>query len=117
MSLAIDAIVDPAADDTVFPEDVAIALGIDLTAATRGTGAGAGLVPVPLRYADVTLRLVDLLGGSKGQREWTAEVGFTAVKFRHPLLGQVGFLEFFDAQFFGGLHELELRVNNTYAGS
>ncbi len=117
LSLAIDAIVDPAADDTVFPEDVAAALRIDLTRASTGTGAGAGLVPVPLRYVDVDLRLVDLIGGSGEQREWPAPVGFTAVKFRHPLLGYTGFLQFFDAQFFGALQELELRVNNLYPGT
>ena len=116
-SLALDAIVDPAADDTVFPDAVATALGIDLTGATSGMGAGAGLVPVPLRYADIKLRLFDLLGGSNEQREWTARVGFTAVKFRHPLLGFAGFLQFFDALFLGERQELELRVNNLYPGT
>ena len=44
-------------------------------------------------------------------------MGFTAVKFRHPLLGYTGFLEFFDALFLGERQELELRVNNLYPGT
>ncbi len=68
-----EAIQDTAADDTVFPERFAQPLGIDLTQAPVGSGQGAGQSPIPLRYAQVTLRLTD----GREVREWDAWVGFT----------------------------------------
>src|SRR5205809_926121 len=67
---------DSAADDTVFPEAVAIAVGIDLTNAPIGEAAGVGSGPVQVRYAQVTLRVA----GNGERREWVAWVGFTAAR-------------------------------------
>src|SRR5437867_3272274 len=101
-SRAREAILDPAADDSVFPEELeelAAKIGVDLSQAPQGTGAGVGLANVLLRYAEVTFRITN----GKEQRQWQACVGFTATKLRYPLLGFGGFLQFFDATFLGGL--------------
>ncbi|HYT90797.1 MAG TPA: aspartyl protease family protein, partial [Gemmataceae bacterium] len=53
---ALEAVLDTAADDTVFPEDTAAAIGLDLSSAPTGTAAGVGGGSGVLRYAEVTLR-------------------------------------------------------------
>jgi len=107
-----EAILDTAADDTVFPESLAAQLGIDLTAAPTGAGSGVGLVTVPLRYAEVTLRIAS----PHEQREWQAWVGFTSGKLRRPILGFAGCLQYFTATFLGDQEEVELSVNRLYPG-
>jgi hypothetical protein len=107
------ALLDTGADDTVFPEDLARQLGIDLTNAPVGGGAGVGMVPAPLRYAEVSLRIAS--GGER--REWRAWVGFTSARLKRPLLGFAGFLQFFTATFHGHREEVELTVNGLYPGT
>jgi hypothetical protein len=112
-SKTLDAILDTAADDTVFAETVAAAIGLDLTAAPVGSGAGVGMAHVSVRYAEVTFRLAT----QQERREWKAWAGFTAAKLAYPLLGFAGFLQFFNVDFRGGLEEVELTVNNLYPGT
>src|SRR5262249_52355279 len=83
------ALLDTAADDTVFPEDVAALIGIDLTNAPAATASGVGMVAAPIRYAEIRIRLTD------GQefREWPARVGFTAAPLKRGLLGFAGFFQ------------------------
>jgi predicted aspartyl protease len=107
------ALLDTGADDTVFPEDVATAIGIDLTSAPAGQAAGVGMVPAMVRYAEVTLRIAS--GGER--REWKGWVGFTSARLNRPLLGFAGFLQFFTATFFGDREEVELTVNSLYPGT
>lgn len=107
------AILDPASDDTVFPETVAAAIGVDLSQAPTGTGAGIGLVNALLKYAQVTLRVAQ----ATEQREWQAWIAFTAAPLAYPLLGFAGFLQFFDVLFRGALEEVELAVNALYPGT
>jgi hypothetical protein len=109
----VDALVDTAADDTVFPEDLAAKVGVDLSGAPTGIATGVGRVVGSLRYAQVVLRIAD----HQERREWTAWVGFTAVKLRQPLLGFAGFLQYFSANLHGGSEEFELTVNNLYPGT
>jgi hypothetical protein len=106
-------LLDTGADDTVFPDSTAANIGLDLTNAPGGSGAGAAASPVALRYAEVTLRLT----AQQEQREWRAWVGFTAAPLRFPLLGYAGFLQFFDALFRGSNEEVELTVNALYPGT
>ena len=108
-----DAVVDPAADDTIFPEDLASQTGVDLSNAPRGAGRGVGGATVPLRYAEVTLRITD----GHEFREWRAWVGFTSSRLRRPLLGFAGGLQFFSAHFHGDREEVELTVNRLYPGT
>jgi predicted aspartyl protease len=107
------ALLDTGADDTVFPEDVAQAIGLDLSGAPVGTASGVGMQGQPLRYAQVLLRIAS----NYERREWQAWVGFTAVKLRQPLLGFAGFLQFFTATFSGDREEVELAVNGLYPGT
>jgi hypothetical protein len=116
-------LLDTGADDTVFPDSTAVSIGLDLTNAPSGAGAGAAASPVALRYAEVTLRLA----AQQELREWRAWVGFTAAPLRFPLLGYAGFLQFFlgyagflqffDALFRGSNEEVELTVNALYPGT
>src|SRR5438309_424991 len=99
---------DTASDDTVFPEAMAAKLGIDLTNAPVGEASGVGMASVPLRFAEVTLRIAN--GGER--REWPAWVGFTSVPIRRPLLGFAGCLQFFSATFLGDREEVDLTVNS-----
>ena len=108
-----DALVDTAADDTVFAEAVARKIGIDLRNAPQGLGSGAGLATLPLLYAPVTLRLTD------GQefRQWTAWVGFTPAPLPNPMLGFAGCLQFFTATCHADREEVDLIVNPLYPGT
>jgi hypothetical protein len=105
--------VDSFSDDTVFPEQYAIYCGIDLTNAPRGTAAGIGQNPVPVKYAQVTLRMAD----RTEQREWTGWVGFSPVLHNYALLGFAGCLQYFTTTFYGDLEEVELIVNSLYPGT
>jgi hypothetical protein len=112
-SVMRDALLDTGSDETVFPESVAVRIGIDLVSAPLGGASGAAATRVPLRYAQVTLRI----GDHYEQREWSALIGFTAAPLRYPLLGYAGFLQFFDSTFRGAREEVELTVNHLYAGT
>jgi hypothetical protein len=107
-----DGLLDSGADDTLFPEALAAQIGIDLSAAPVGSGAGVGMQAVAVRYARVRLRIADL----HEQREWEACVGFTQAPLHRPLLGYAGFLQFFTATFHGDRQEVELTVNGSYPG-
>jgi hypothetical protein len=106
-----DAKLDTAADDTVFPEFLAAFVGVDLTNAPLGEAAGLAGQPIPVRYAQVELRLTD---GAEDRR-WLAWVSFGQVV--RPLLGFAGCLQFFTATFEGDLEQVELSVNSLYSGS
>jgi hypothetical protein len=112
-SKAIDGRLDTDSDDTVFPEHLATYVGVDLSNAPQGTATGVGQVPVPVKYAQVTLRMTD----GKEFREWTGWVGFTPVLSKYALLGFAGCLQFFTATFYGDLEEVELAVNRLYPGT
>ena len=56
-SRVVQALLDTAADDTVFPESLAALLGLDLQNAPGGRAVGVGQVPVAIRFAEVRLRL------------------------------------------------------------
>jgi hypothetical protein len=112
-TVAREAQVDSAADDTVFPEDMAAMIGLDLTQAPRRSASGVGLVPVPVRYAETTFRITD----GREQREWRGWVGFTNAALKRPLLGFAGFLQFFTTNLVGDREALELSVNSLYQGT
>jgi hypothetical protein len=111
-SRAKDALLDTGADDTVFHESLAAQIGVDLANAPTGTISGAGMAGIPLRYAQVHLRLTD----GHEQREWPAWIGFTPARFLHPVLGFAGALQFFTSTHWGDREEVELEVNSLYPG-
>ena len=103
---------DTGADDTLFLDWIAPQIGIDLTSAPTSSGAGVGMHPLTIRFAEVTLRIAD----NTEKREWQGWVGFTPGQLRHPVLGYAGFLQFFGALFHGDREEVELTVNAAYPG-
>jgi hypothetical protein len=107
------ALLDTAADDTVFHESLARRAGIDLTGAPTGVATAAGLAGATLAYVQVHMRLTD----GKEYREWPAWVGFTSAFLAFPLLGFAGCLPFFSANYFGDREEVELTVNSLYPGT
>jgi hypothetical protein len=107
------ALLDTGADECIFPESVAGSIGIDLANAPGGSLTPASGGTIPLRYAQVLLRLTD----GREQREWPAMVGFTPVRLVYAILGFAGCLQFFTAEFFGDIEEVELTVNSLYPGT
>jgi hypothetical protein len=108
-----DALLDTGADDCVFPDSLAALIGIDLSNAPTGRGQGVATGSIPLRYAEVTLRLTD---GTEF-REWCGWIGFTPGPLRRHLLGFAGCLQFFTATYHGDREEVELAVNSLYRGT
>ena len=101
------ALVDPGADDTVMPLDVAELLAVSFHPATGHSLRWKGQRHL-LRYGDVTLELADDEGNALA---WQAVAAFTTAPLRYPLLGICGCLEFFDATFRGAERIIELESN------
>ena len=104
------ALLDSGADDSIFPLDVAVQLGIPLLPATGHAMHWRGQQH-PLRYAQVVLELADAIGN---HLRWPCVIAFTPVNIRYPLLGLAGCLEYLDANFRGMLREIELEPNVTF---
>ena len=106
------AVLDPGADDTVFPLALVGLLGVALRADSghglRWRGQG-----YPLRFGDLALELND---GLQVWR-WSAVVGFSQASLRYPILGISGCLQFFDARFLGENRIVELESNRSYPGT
>ena len=106
------ALLDPGADDTVFPlavaELVGVALRPDSGHGLRWRGQG-----YPLRFGDVELELDDELNTWR----WPAVIGFSPAPLRYPILGLAGCLQFFDARFRGQVRIVELETNASYPGT
>jgi hypothetical protein len=108
-----DGLLDTGADDTVVEDWIAATTGVDLSQAEeREVGLVGRPQPVRCRYAAVQLRITD----GVETYEWTAVVGFVAVRLRYNLLGHAGFLEFFDADFRGLNREVLLLPNHSFPG-
>jgi hypothetical protein len=107
-----DALVDSAADDTIFPLAIAEKVGIDLSGAPTGGAQPVGGGSLVYRYAQVTLGVSD----GRETCEWSAIVGFIDLPLRWALLGQTGFLQFLDANLLGAAREVVLTPNANFAG-
>jgi hypothetical protein len=106
------AVLDPAADDTVFPLDTAGRIGARLRPDTGHRIRWRGQVH-SLRFGDVELELAD----DTALWRWAAVVGFSPAPLRYPILGQGGCLQFFDVRFLGLDRIAELETNRSYPGS
>lgn len=105
------ALVDPGADDTVFPLEIADRLHVVLRpdAGHRLRWRGQ---PYLLRYGDVELRLAD-----NGMTYcWSAVVCFSDAPIPYRILGYAGCLEFFDVTFRGADRITEIEANESYPG-
>ena len=114
-SWILDGLLDSGSDDTIFPEWVAPMIGVDLTQAVSHDIhlAGRGK-PIRCHYSSIKIRITD---GKQETYEWDAVVGFIAVPMKCPLLGQAGFLQYFDANFLGADHAVTLSPNRSFAGT
>jgi hypothetical protein len=106
------AVVDPAADDTVFPIDTATRIGAQFLPATGHGVRWRGQLH-PLRFADVELILDD---GASVLR-WPAVVAFSPASIRYPILGRGGCLQFLDVAFYGLDLVVTLQTNLSYPGT
>jgi len=50
------------------------------------------------------------------RREWTAVVGFVAIRLNYNLLGHAGFLQYFDTEFRGADRMVVLTLNRSFPG-
>lgn len=105
------AVLDPAADDTVFPIDTAQRLGIQLRPDSGHRVRWRGQLH-PLRFGDAELVLTDNIVVWR----WSAVVGFSPAPLRYPILGQAGCLQFIDVNFLGADRIVEMEINRTFAG-
>lgn len=106
------AVLDPGADDTIFPLAVSGLIDVSLRADTGHNLRWRGQV-FSLRFGDVELELTDGLETCR----WSAIVGFSVAPLRYPILGLSGCLQFFDARFLGESHFVELETNASFAGT
>lgn len=98
-SRLFDGLIDSGADDTVFADSVATSLGINLQGAEERSVHLVGRPrSIRVRYAPVQLLITD---GSQETYQWTAVVGFVSGRLHYNLLGQAGFLQFFDCNLRG----------------
>lgn len=106
------ALVDPGADDTVFPLDIASRLQVALRPDTGHRLRWRGQ-PFPLRYGEVDLQLAD----SGTVLRWTAVVCFSNAPIPYRILGYAGCLEFFDVTFLGADRVIDIEPNLSYTGA
>jgi hypothetical protein len=96
---------DSGSDDTLLPQQLAVALGVtSLTDPVPMGGVGGGNFA---RFGTVDLEI----GDGKTVYRWSAYVGFSPHPL--PLLGLKGFLQFFTAAFNGRRRHLDLVPNGT----
>ena len=104
------AVLDSGSDDTLFSLPVAERIG-----AIFLPQAGAHIYRgkhYSIQYAQVQLELTD----GNVLWSWSAVVGLSEAKFRYPLLGQTGCLEFMDVTFKGKDRLVILETNDSYPG-
>jgi hypothetical protein len=107
-------VLDTAADDTVLPDWIAAALGLDLTGAEEQPIGMMGRIALRCRYAPAEVQISD---GARETYRWSAVVGFVpASALQRPILGQAGFLQHFDAEFRGADFEVILIPNRSFPG-
>ncbi len=106
------AVVDSAADDSVFPLVTARWINVNFRTDTGHRVRWRGQVH-PLRFGDVELVLDD---GHSVWR-WRTVLGLSPAPIRYPILGTAGCLQFIDARFRGADTIVELEPNRLYPGT
>jgi hypothetical protein len=102
------ALVDSGSDDTILPRGFATLIDIPLNPNPR-MGVRWGGQLYPLSFGEVILTLTD---GSTSL-SWKTRVAFSDAPLRHPLLGQSGFLEYFDVTFLGADRIVKIAPNSA----
>jgi hypothetical protein len=106
------ALVDPGADDTVFPFELVDRLGVLLRPDTGHRLRWRGQA-YPLRYGDAELELSD----NETSCRWTTVICFSNAPIPYRILGYAGCLEFFNATFRGADRTVELEPNLSFPGA
>jgi hypothetical protein len=108
------ALADSGADDTIFPLYLAIGLGVTLLGdpATTAPILWRG-TPHTIRFGEVELMLND---GAASCR-WRSVVAFSSAPLSFALLGQAGFLHYFNATFRGADRVTELEPVTSFPGT
>ena len=106
------ALVDPGADDTVFPLQLVERLGVVLRPDASHKLRWRGQM-YQLRYGDAELQLGD---GDISYR-WTTVVCFSDAPISYRILGYAGCLELFNVTFRGADQIVELEPNHSYPGT
>jgi hypothetical protein len=107
-----DSLLDTGADETVFEEWIASAIGRDLSQAPTETVSHVGRPQLPCRYTTIELLVTDI----RETYRWPALVGFVPVKLPYQILGHAGFLQFFDAEFRGAGRVVILTPDRSFLG-
>jgi hypothetical protein len=85
-------LLDTGSDDIVFPDHIALQIGLDLSRAPQRQAVGVGgSAPTLLRYGPVQLELSD----SRQKCRWNATVAFAKSPMRIAIFGIAGGLEYF----------------------
>lgn len=104
--LIVDGLVDTGSDLTLFPERVAVKLGLDLSQSVElplRTGVG---INGSHRECEVVL---ELRWGREVHR-WRTKVGIYPGQMRYCLLGTKGFFDFFDLNYSASRQAFEIRL-------
>jgi hypothetical protein len=105
------ALLDTGSLDTLFPAELAAALGILL-------GGERRVIRWRGQRHEVEFHAVELeLAEGANVVRWRGRVGFTPAPLAYALLGQRGCLEYFDAKFCGGDQIVELQPNRDLSTS
>jgi hypothetical protein len=106
-------ILSSGSDVTVFPEQEADLLGIDLSSIAEEEALTDTTLAIRYRPARVRLHVED---GNGEWCEWDTTVAFTNFPIGNPLLGHRWFLEFFEAKLLGDAQQAILTPNQTFSG-
>src|SRR5262245_1779121 len=106
------AVLDPGADDTVFPSAVASVLGVNLRAPS-GHGLRWRGQAYALRFGDLELELSDGIESCR----WPAVIAFSPAPLHYPILGLSGCLQYFDATYMGEDRVVCLVANRSFPGT
>lgn len=105
---------DTGADHSLLPRSIADRIGAEIDERTRWTVGGFAGQTARAVMGHVRMEITD----GSATHQWSAQVGF--VDYDDPekesiaLLGHLGFLQFFNAQFRGKDHVVILEPNGTF---
>jgi len=99
-------LLDTGADQTVLPKALADLIGVTGNPARAATLLSAS-GEMSVTYTNVAFEL----GRGRGKVYWSATVAIIEEAWQEVVLGHAGFLEYFDATFFGVRRQVRLRRN------
>lgn len=99
-------LLDTGADESLIPREIADFIGIEEISDQISTVLSAS-GEMPVHYGVMTIEC----GTEQEQYRWRAAVGIVNQPWKEALLGHAGFLDYFDATFFGGERQVQLMRN------